>query len=184
MMTKDRSVAVLIAPFLSTLAVVSILPILSIPLAAAAQEPAPAPEADQEALARQMLELTGSGEIGVQVMEQMRDALRPTAPELPDEFWDRVFGEVDADELVEMVVPIYVEHLTDEEMRAAIAFYSTPEGRSLVGKLPVITQESFAVGQQWGMEVAQQVMEEIAAAREEAEDEEADDGEDGGDGEP
>jgi hypothetical protein len=38
--------------------------------------------------------------------------------------------------------------------------------------MPVISQESFAVGQQWGMELAQRVMEEIEAAQE-----------DGGDGE-
>lgn len=177
MKPENPSSAVPFWSILSVLAVLTILTILAMPLAAAAQEPAADPTTEKEALAREMLEVTGSGEIGVQVMEQMRDALRPTAPDLPDEFWDRVFSEVDAGELVELVVPIYVEHLTEDEMRAAIAFYRTPEGRSLVGKLPAITQESFAVGQQWGMEIAQQVMEEISAAREEAED-----GEDGGDG--
>jgi hypothetical protein len=69
-------------------------------------------------------------------------------------------------------VPIYVEHLTVEEMQAAIDFYETPEGQSLIEKMPVISQESFAVGQQWGMELAQRVMEEIETAQE-----------DGGDGE-
>lgn len=145
-------------------AVVFAVPLLLAPVAAAAQEPA-ASDAEKAALARELLEVTGSGELGVQVMEQMSEALRPMAPTLPDEFWDRAFADVDADELVELVVPIYIEHLTVEEMQAALDFYRTPEGRSLIEKMPVITQESFAAGQQWGIEIAQRVMKEIEAAK-------------------
>jgi hypothetical protein len=153
-------------------AAVLILSVLLSPLAAVAQQPADASAAEKEALARELLAVSGAGDLGVQMMEQMVGALRPAAPDMPEEFWDRVFSEVDADELVELVVPIYIEHLTVEEMQAAIDFYETPEGQSLIEKMPVISQESFAVGQQWGMELAQRVMEEIEAAQE-----------DGGDGE-
>jgi hypothetical protein len=125
---------------------------------AAEQAAAPAPEE----LARKLLELTSGADLGKQAMTQVLDALRGVHPDVPDAFWDEFEASVDPEELEELVVPIYVDNLSVEEMNAAIEFYSSPLGRSLVQKLPAIMSESMAVGQQWGARLAEEVVERLA----------------------
>jgi uncharacterized protein len=71
-------------------------------------------------------------------------------PKVPDEFWQEFENDIKPDEMVELVVPVYAKHLTLSEVRAANAYYSTPEGRSLIKKLPVIMNDAMQAGRLWG----------------------------------
>lgn len=117
----------------------------------------------EEALARELLEVSGAGEMGLQVVRQMVQSFTAANPEVPQEFWDGFVEEVDPRELEEMVLPIYTKHLTAEEMEATIEFYRTPVGQSILQKMPVVMAESIKIGQQWGMELAQRAMEKLEA---------------------
>lgn len=131
---------------------------------AVAQEPS-VEEADRTELARELLAVSGAGQMGLQVMDQMVDAFKMMNPEVTDDFWGEFWAEfmteIDVDDMVEMVIPIYTEHLTAEEMTAAIDFYRTPAGQAILQKMPAILQESMEVGQQWGMEIGQRVAERL-----------------------
>ena len=116
--------------------------------------------AKKEELARELMELTGASRMGKQVMDQMLGSMRNN-PAMSSEFIDRFSAEIDADQLVEMVVPIYVEHLDVKTLKAAVKFYRTQEGRALIAKMPVIMQESMTVGQQWGAEMGRRVMQQL-----------------------
>lgn len=140
----------------ATLALAGSLSLTPAPLAA--QE-----SAESERLARHLLDLTRAGELGLQVMTQMIDTLASSNPQVPAAFWDEFLAEIDPEGFVELSVPIYVEHLTVEEMEAAIAFYSTPEGQAILTKMPTIVQQAMQAGQAWGMEVGQRAMERLAA---------------------
>ncbi len=113
------------------------------------------PPAEPEVLARRLLEVSGAGQLGVQMMNQMIASFRQSEPEVPAAFWDELASQVDPSTLTDLVVPVYTRHLTVEEMQAAIAFYETPAGQAIIRKMPLVLQESFQVGQQWGMELAQ-----------------------------
>lgn len=115
-----------------------------------------------ERLARELIGLSGGGDLGQQIMAQMIDSFRPLHPQIPEEFWTEFLHSVDPREIEELIIPIYVEHLTVEEMSAAIEFYRTREGRSLVQKLPVIMRESMAVGQRWGEELGRELAREVS----------------------
>jgi hypothetical protein len=143
----------------ASIAAFSVVTLLALP-AALAEEPAGS--SSPEELARELVQLTGGGELGKQAMTQMVDAFRGANPDLPQEFWDEFIASVDVTEIEEMVIPIYVEHLSAEEMSAAIAFFGSPAGRSLVQKQPAILRESMAAGQLWGQRLGEQVMERIA----------------------
>ncbi len=103
--------------------------------------------------AHELLRVTGAGELGIRMMNQMIDVKRRTLPDVPDKFWQDVMAEVDPDDLNRLVVPVYARHFTVEEMESMIAFYRTPAGQKLVSKLSVLTEESMMVGRQWGMEL-------------------------------
>jgi len=117
--------------------------------------------ASSEDLARQLIQLTGGGNLGKQVMAQMVDSFRKANPKIPDQFWTEFLASVNPKQIEDLVVPIYVKNLTPEEMRAAIQFYSSPAGQSLTRKLPVIVQQSMVVGQQWGQQLAADVAQRI-----------------------
>lgn len=116
----------------------------------------------EEVLARELLEVTGGGRLGLQIMEQMVQSFMAANAEVPREFWDRWLAEVDPTEFEELIVPVYTKHLTAAEMEASIAFYRTPAGRSILRKMPLVMEESVRAGQQWGMELALRVQEKLA----------------------
>jgi hypothetical protein len=129
------------------------------PAAAAAEIPAPL-----RAKILEVLRLTDSAELGRQMMDQMLGSFEGSSPGVPAEFWSRLRDELETDDLVELIVPIYARHLTEPELDALIAFYSSEHGRSIVRKMPQVMQESMLAGQQWGADIARQVMERLEAS--------------------
>ena len=78
-----------------------------------------------------------------------------------EEFWIEFEKDLKPEQVIELVVPVYAKHLTLEEIRAANAFYSTPEGRSMIKKLPVIMGDAMQAGQQWGEKIGRQALERL-----------------------
>lgn len=71
---------------------------------------------------------------------------QPTAEQLKsvhmivdDSFKDLVF-----DDLIKDIVPVYQKHLTQADVNAAIAFYSSPTGRKITREQPAMMRESMA----------------------------------------
>jgi uncharacterized protein len=55
---------------------------------------------------------------------------------------------------MKMAVPLYHHHLTKEEVRGLANFYKTPVGRSVIKKMPVITQQAQKLGALLGQKLA------------------------------
>jgi uncharacterized protein len=58
------------------------------------------------------------------------------------------------DAFVEGIATIYARTFTVDELRQVTAFYLGPVGQKLVEKMPTIAQESAAMGQRFGQEIA------------------------------
>jgi hypothetical protein len=119
-------------------------------------------EATSESI-RRLLNNTGAGDLGVQVLDQMLPALRQMAPEASEEFWAEVTSEVRPEDLINMVVPVYQNHLTEEDVLKINEFYESDVGKRLVGVLPQIQQESMQMGQQWGQDLARRIIGKLQA---------------------
>ena len=130
---------------------------LALPAAARADDTA------KDKLARELMVLTGSADLGAQMMEGMADQFRNQRG-IPEGFVDKFLELAKPEGLVEMVVPLYVKTFDEETLQAAVDFYKTPAGKNLVAGLPQITQESMALGKQWGMELAQKTQAALEAA--------------------
>ena len=112
------------------------------------------PNQTTETLARELLTVTKFSE---QFTEQLSVELAK-APGLPSGFLDKFMKEAQPHLLVERIVPVYAKEYDEATLRAAIAFYKTPEGQKVVEKQLTITSSITAIGQQWGMEKAQEVL--------------------------
>jgi hypothetical protein len=98
------------------------------------------------------------------LLQQTRSSISQLRPDIPDTVWDRTI-EVAEDTFresiagfVEQCVPVYARNFSDEEIDGMLEFYRTPVGRSVVAKLPQVTQESMMIGQSWGNAVGQEVV--------------------------
>lgn len=108
-----------------------------------------------------LLVLSGSGDLGVQTMKQLTQIYSQMLPNVPQKFWEEFAKEVDANSLIELIVPIYDKHFTHEDVKGLIEFYQTPVGKKLIAVQPLLTQESQQAGEKWGMEIGQKVAERL-----------------------
>ena len=116
-----------------------------------------AKQASKESV-KQMMILTGAGEMGIQVMNQMLPMLKIQIPEAPESFWNEVMDEFSADDLIELIIPVYQKYLTEKEIKAINSFYLTPAARKLVNAQPKIMKASVKLGEKWGIEIFSKVM--------------------------
>lgn len=114
-----------------------------------------------EARVRELLELTGSAGMAEQAMAQMMPALKEMAPGVPDDVWEELENEMNVDGLIDEIIPVYIAGYTEAEIDAMIAFYSTPEGRSVIQKMPGVMSQTMLIGQQWGQNAAMRVFERL-----------------------
>ncbi len=105
--------------------------------------------------------LTGSGKLGIQVMQNMINTFKTGYPNVDPSFWDDFMKEVSPEDLVNMVIPVYDRNFTDEEIDGMLAFYSSPVGQKVLAKLPVVLQESMEAGQSWGAEISKKIIQRL-----------------------
>jgi hypothetical protein len=121
------------------------------------------PVATKEENIRKLLTLTDARGTFKQSLETQISLMRRTAKEIPPKFWDEVLKEVDPDKFVELLIPVYDTHFSNDELKGLIAFYQTPLGKKMISKLPVIMTESAAAGAKYGQEIAGKVIQRMRA---------------------
>ncbi|HEX8457983.1 MAG TPA: DUF2059 domain-containing protein [Pyrinomonadaceae bacterium] len=115
---------------------------------------------------RRLMEITGSHNLGLQMIEQMMATLKNSMPADNPKLRDKIFSIYETEmqkvftveKVNELIIPIYDKHLTNEEVVALIAFYESPLGRKIVGVLPQIYSEASVAGQQLGREANERAM--------------------------
>jgi hypothetical protein len=143
---------------------------LSAPSGAAAEG---APDAFRASV-QELLRLTGSTAIGEQVsnqvfqsvvasMRQSNPDLPPRVAEIAQEVASETFGSLFADEkrLLDLYVPIYQRHFSQQELDEIIRFYRTPVGQKAIRVMPAVFQESAGASQQWVREATPRFEQEL-----------------------
>jgi hypothetical protein len=159
----------------------------AIPFAAQAQStsPAPAPathpapaatpaaiDPAKAAAIRQLLDVTGSGKMGEEVldlmMQQIKQGMAGAIPEgdrlqrFMNTFASDFQGRITAQQINDAIIPIYAQQLSLEDIQAMIAFYQSPAGQHVIKALPQIIQESQAVGSSMGQKAALDTLREMS----------------------
>lgn len=118
---------------------------------------------------QELMEVTQGASMSISVVEalsgQIMKQLTQLAPGMRPEHAQEIAGIITEEfrahtgSLERLMTLIYDRHFNEEELGAAIAFYRTPVGKSLLAKMPLVFQESFALGQQWGAEIGRRAAE-------------------------
>lgn len=127
----------------------------------AAQNPDPA----KTALVMEVLQVTQVAEQAITVMERSLDAQRDVNPEIPAVFWDRFIAKARANrnQLLELLIPIYAELFTTEDLQGLLVFYQSPLGKRLLAAQPQLTQAAMVAGEGWGAKLGKEVVDELEA---------------------
>jgi hypothetical protein len=59
--------------------------------------------------------------------------------------------------LIDLLVPVYKKHFSEQDLKDAIEMYKTPIGKKISEKTPIIAQETMQASMQWGMELTQKM---------------------------
>lgn len=98
-----------------------------------------------------MLEAIGLTETTKASIESIIKTQEEENPELIDsEYWQSFKSEkIDYSELLEMLIPIYKEHLSMNEIEKITNFYTSSAGKAMVEKFPIVAQESVPIRKAW-----------------------------------
>ncbi|MEP7230363.1 MAG: DUF2059 domain-containing protein [Ginsengibacter sp.] len=110
---------------------------------------------------KKLLDLTGSGKMGAQVAQTMISSFQESYSNVPNEYWESVKKEINADDIVALVIPIYDKYYTEEDIQKLIEFYESPIGKKVISSTPLIVQESMSAGKIWGENIGKKVMEKL-----------------------
>ena len=125
------------------------------------------PAATKEENIRKLLTLTDAQGVFKSSIESQisaaKAATKANGTRIPPKLWDEVLKEIDPSEFVELLIPIYDKHFSNEELEGLIAFYETPLGKKLISKLPQIMTESAAAGEKYGQQIANKVIQRMQA---------------------
>ena len=105
---------------------------------------------------RNLLKVNKTKESMEQVIPLMINQFKQLRPDIPANVWSMMEKEIKnegLDDLVEKMIPMYKKHFTHTEIKELVAFYTSPIGKKLADKTPVMTQESSVIGQEWGQEL-------------------------------
>lgn len=107
---------------------------------------------------KHLLELSGSSKMGIQVMNQMMESFQKSFSNVPQEFWEESKKEMKAEDITNLVIPIYDKYYTESDVDQLIAFYNSPIGKKMITTMPQVMQESMTAGQSWGKGIGEKVI--------------------------
>jgi hypothetical protein len=116
---------------------------------------------------RALIKETGAVAMGAQMVDAMVPLvtmqLSTAYPEIPKSTLDKIGSRISAlmerkmtepGGMMDRLTPVYAKHLSHDDIKQLLAFYRTDVGKKIINRMPVVTSESMAVGQQWGASLA------------------------------
>ena len=113
---------------------------------------------------KKMFKASGTEESYQVVIKEYINIFKSNYTEIDASFWDEFekdFLKVSIDDLTEMVAPVYVKYLTQDDLKAITKFYSSDIGVKLTKVTPDITVESMRIGEEWGRKMGEDIIERL-----------------------
>ncbi|MEW6732752.1 MAG: DUF2059 domain-containing protein [Acidobacteriota bacterium] len=148
---------------ISTLILIGIFIILGLSTTTSAQSTTNKESVNPEKVKdiKRLIAITSGENLVRQMMNHLISSFKTSLPQVPEQYWDNFIKEVNENELIERLIPIYERHLTHEDIKGLINFYETPTGQRVLKALPEISKESFTIGQSYGREVGEKIIKKL-----------------------
>ena len=91
-------------------------------------------------------------------MDQMMSSFKNSYSTVKQEFWDNFRKEINANDIENLILPVYDKYYTETDIDQLITFYNSPIGKKMINTMPLVMQESMKAGQNWGREIGEKVL--------------------------
>jgi len=111
-----------------------------------------------------LFKINGSKASYQESIKAMIVQLRSQDSDIPAEYWDKTeveFVKTSANDLIKMLLPIYKQNLSHDDVLAMIDFYESVAGKRIAQKLPKLTTESMQAGLSWGQAIKAKIRADI-----------------------
>ncbi|MGH6822350.1 MAG: DUF2059 domain-containing protein [Methylocella sp.] len=103
-----------------------------------------------------------------QFMDQIGSSLTQTRPELRHDLNDVLTGlkpefDKQVDEMIDIAAQIYVKQMSEQDLKAAVAFFDSPAGKKYVETQPAFLTEVVTAMQGWQGKVSTDMMTRVRA---------------------
>ena len=108
----------------------------------------------------EMIRVSGTQDSFVASVEQIKNIFKAQLNDLSADDWNTIETFINKEsfpKLINQLTPIYEKHLSEEDLKVIISFYTSETGKKFAAKTPIIAAESMWVGQQWGIELGQKI---------------------------
>lgn len=115
----------------------------------------------------EFLEVSGNRNTTDAAFDSMIEVFKPQYPNIKESEWTEILKDIikeSLDEYIEMLIPLYQKYLSKSDLEEIIRFYKTPIGQKYSQSQVLIMIESMDVTQDWGMKVAEQLIEALNKA--------------------
>jgi D-alanyl-lipoteichoic acid acyltransferase DltB (MBOAT superfamily) len=113
---------------------------------------------EKEAAIVYLLELINVKSQAAQVFDLLIPQFQKLAPSVPGEFWELFRKNIDFNDFIEELVPLYDRYYTLEEITLITAFYESPAGKKMIEVTPLMTAESMKAGERWGKKMVERLL--------------------------
>jgi len=98
-----------------------------------------------------------------QQLNNVLSILKEAMPQVPEKVWRDVIAELhlDSEMVIQIYVPIYDKHYTDEEIKQLIALYESPLGQKMRRSTTLIELEAAHRGETIGRELIKRIQEKL-----------------------
>jgi hypothetical protein len=112
---------------------------------------------------RHLLELVSPPDRVNQLLDNVLNLMKRAMPQVPEKIWQEVIAELhlDANKVLQIYVPIYDRHYTNQEIKQLIALYESPLGRKVVRNSDLIELEATRRGEAIGQELIKLIQEKL-----------------------
>lgn len=119
--------------------------------------------ADKKADIEKLMKISGSASMVDQIVDSMIPQYKQMVPSVPEVYWNEAGKKMkmSGGKLIAELVPIYDKYFTEQEIKGLIDFYESPVGKKMVKNQPLIMQDSMAVGQKWGIAIAEEIIKDL-----------------------
>jgi len=108
-----------------------------------------------------LLEIMDVKAQAMQMIDLMLPSMQAMVPGAPAEFWTKFKSGIKTETFMEMLIPIYDKHLSQDDIKNLIKFYESPTGKKFIKVMPSLTQDAYKAGEKWGEKLAQDVIVEL-----------------------
>lgn len=110
---------------------------------------------------KELLTMSKQANIGIQLINQFVGQFKKTYPTVPEKMWTDFLKEINPEDMINLVVPIYDKYYTESDIDEMLKFYKSPVGLKMTANIQNVFLESQEAGRKWGREIAERILKKL-----------------------